>query len=611
MIDESEDKVKVIPLNERIPDIEERVKYFTKTTDSFKENTTKFSRVIIPAKFSDSKEQFDWEKEEIKRCKFGHDGMSGKMYLFFNYVFIKNLSGGRIKPQFRVAANEWFQFITDCQNSKEWGVVCVKRRRVGASWMEALDVLHDIMFNTFFNVGMNSKSEKDSIELFNKVKFIYDNLPSFLRPRLGSRTGMKMEFFIKSKDQYGNPIKKGTQSMIIVSPPTDSAFEGWMLNKWVADEAGKVENLPQMWSFTEDCLMQETRRVGTPVLFGTSGEVGKTGKGLVEMWKNSDVYKLRRFFFGGWMGLDVDAFGNDNKEDSIRWILYERERRKSLSSKLYNDFIQKYPLTVEEAFSQAAGDGIGNIALINKQMSSIRENPPVAVKGKFVMNDEGVVDFKLDPVNGKVIIYEHPEENINNGYVAASDPADHDDAWEGASDLSLHIVKKRNGLERPKIVLEYVDRPSKLVDYYNQSLMAILYYKCKILVERNRYRMISHFDEMGYKHLLRLTPQGVLRMVGGRPNTIGVHMNDEMREYMCGLIEEYIDESCDLIPSYELLQECIDYGSRNTDRVYSFGLCLVLIKEDMRSLRKPKDAMKSKIPSFSFKNINGKIVRVD
>ena len=606
---EENDKISLVAESEYIPELEAQVQYIMDTTPEYPRNEKRYKRAFMPHDLTDA-EKYEWEVEQISRCKNGYDGMCGKQYFFFNFCWIQNLGGGRIAPEYRVCDNEWFSLIEECQFGKYrgWGVVCVKRRRVGASWKEAADVLHDCLFNPFFRVGMNSKTERDSIELFKKVKFMYSNLPPFLRAKVSSSTKMTMDFSYYMKDAKGNKIKRGLQSEILVVAPTDSAFEGQMLNKWIADEAGKTPNLDTMWSLTEDCLYQETRRLGVPILFGTSGDVGTVGRALVEMWDNAQVYRLKQFFFAGWNGLITDEFGNDRKEDSVRYIVYERHRRRNLSLEKQNDFIQRYPLTVEEAFRQATSGGLGDHIAINQQMRSLKKNPAAVSKGYMRWNENAPNGVEFVPsAKGLINIYEPPEKNISNLYVAGCDPADHDDAYEEASDLSTYIVKKHQGIEGPRIVAEFTDRPAKLDKYYEQALMLLLYYnKTRVLIERNRYRMIAYFEAAGYKNLLNTTPMGITRLFGGKTLAIGIHMNNDVKKYLEDLVTEYVDNYCELIPSYDLLQECMDYGIKNTDRVMAFGIALIQLKEDKRQLSVQEKA-KLTTPNISYKMINGKL----
>jgi len=608
---DDEDKVIVIPLEDRDPELEKRVRYWVDHTPDLPVNKIRHKRVKIP-KFSDAWLKERWEVEEIKRCKYGHNGMSGKMYMWFNYGYIKNLTGGKIEPEFRVADDSWFTSLTEAEASQEWGLICVKRRRAGFSWKAALDALHSAMLHPHSSIGMNSKSERDSIHLFRKVMFLYDNLPDFLKAAIGSKSGMKVEFFVTDTDENGNKKRSGTESEMIVVPPTDSAYEGMMLSKWIADEAGKTVNLPQIWSYTEDCLMQEMRRVGVPVLFGTSGDIGKDGAGLLEMWENSEIYKLKKVFFGGWMGIAVDEFGNDRKEDAIRWIIYERERRKGLSAKSYNDFLQRYPLDDGEAFSQAGGEGLGDIGLINDQMARIRDERPLVKKGIFRLSHDEKVYF--EPVqDGPVHIYIEPDPSLRDGYLGGNDPADHDDALPGASLLSTHIISKPIGTQPPQICMEYAERPQKLNNYYNQMILALRYYNnAPVLIERNRYRIVEYTESVGYKHLLAMTPQKITKMVTGRANSIGVHMNEITKEYMESLIDWYVDEYSEHIWSPTLLQQFIDYGTKNTDLVFSFGMALMLLKEHMgRNPKKSSDIDRGKFSRTLRRNADGSVSIVE
>ena len=479
-LEEDDDLVSIIPKSKREPALEEKVKFYMSGIDQVLEdigmkpfpiNEIKRTRVKIPS-FESAKHKHVWENTEIERCVNGHKGMSGKMYFFFNYGWIKNLSKGKFAPEYRVCDDVWFETVTEVQKHTGFGIVCIKRRRVGASWKEAADSLHDSLFTPFFITGMNSKSVIDSQILFNKVKFLFDNLPQFLRIKVRSKTKMYLDFSYEKDDELGNKIKRGTQSEIICTAPTESAFEGHMLNKWVCDEAGKQEGLPQMWSFTEDCMMEETRRLGMPILFGTSGDIGNTGKGLKEMWTNADIYRLKRFFFVGYMGLLVDEYGNDQREEAIRWIIYERNRRKGLSSKAFHDFLQRYPLTVREAFAQTTEGGIGDIVKITAQRDLLEVTPVKATKGKMKVNTDGNAVF-VPTDDGEIIIYEHAKKGMDDLYLAGCDPADHDEVFEEVSDLSTYIIRKPHGLDPPRIVASYTGRPRMLNDYYQQTLLPI------------------------------------------------------------------------------------------------------------------------------------------
>jgi hypothetical protein len=604
---EDDDEFRPILPEHYIPELEEKVAHWVTITPNLPLNFIKQERVRIPA-FNSFLEKKAWVKEERRRCLEGHNGMCGKMYFFFNYIKMENLGKGKISPQYREIDNQWFKFLEVCQKSGEWGVICVKRRRVGMSWKAAADVVHDAIFHNNRHIGMNSKSEIDSQLLLAKVKFIVDNLPEFFQIPISSAAKNIVDFSYYAKDlNTGNKQKKGNQSDIIVVAPTDNAYEGRMLNKWVCDEAGKINNLRTIWTYTEDCLMQETRRIGMPVIFGTSGDVGKEGKDLKEMWKDSKIYRLKRFFFAGWQGLNVDDLGNDTKEECIRWIIYKRhELAQAGDESLLNVFIQKYPLCIDDAFNYTNAAGIGYREKIQTQLHSLRENPAEGKKGYFRRSAEGEVQFVPDP-RSKAVMYEEPKTHLKNIYIAGIDPTDHDDTHDEASDLSMFIIKRRNGTEPPRIVFEYTDKPDKAEDYYDQAIMALLYFnKCKALIERNRYRMIAEMDSKGYKHLIATTPVGITRMFGTKAQTMGIGMTPAIKEYLRQLLQEYVKYYCECIPSIDLLEEFMIFGAKNTDKAMAFGIALIYLKDDKRTVYNNNDG-ESRIPAFGYKLINGKI----
>ena len=602
----------VIPLAERDPVLEAKVEYYVGLTPDLPKNDKYITRARTPEGV-DSFEVDIWRREELRRIKEGHFGMSPKMYFWYNYVRIWDIDVGVLRPEYRVCQQEFFRQIEECQASEKWGLVCVKRRRVGASWLVAADAYHDCLMTALSGgriakIGMTSKTKDDAIELFKKVKFIYDNLPDWLRlTSSAGNTQTSIDFSEYVKDSQGSRKKTGTLSEIVVKPPTETSWEGFGLNKWIADESGKIEGLKSIYSMANEVMRIGTRRVGTPLVFGTSGDVTKEGRDLKEMWYNSDAYMLKKFFYGGWMGLIVDVFGNDLKEEAIRWIIYERKRRESLSQKEYNDFLQQYPLTVQEAFTSSEQQGLGNQMLITKQMNSLYENPLKEKKGYFKLDKNEEVVFVAD-ARGECIIYEDREPALKNGYVAGVDPTDAESDAPGLSSLSMMIMKKE-GTVPPHIVFQYTARPNVPRDYYEQALMALIYYnKTKVLIERNKSGMVTYFDERGYKYLLQTTPQGYTRLVGGNTYNIGYYRTPGSKRYGEELIQEYVQDHCDLIPCKDILQELQEYGVKNTDRVDALAATLMFLKETKVKATSSVDSP-SNIPRFGLKRVNGVIHR--
>lgn len=608
--EEQDDVFRIIKPEDYVPEWESEVQRYMVVSGNLPTNTIFYKHVEEPRNLS-KLDFLLWAKEEVRRCKEGHNGMCGKMYFYFNYCWIE-AGSKKIRPQYRVVDNEWFKLVEACQKSNEWGIICVKRRRVGASWKEASDVLHDCIFNTFFKVGMNSKTQIDSELLFQKVKFQYENLPAFLRvPTTKSNTKDHLTFAYVIKDEYGNKTTRGNQSTIMAKAPTDNAYEGMALNKWICDEGGKIKNLATIWQYTEDCLMKETRRIGVPIIFGTAGDILAEGKDLEYMWRNAVQYKLKKFFFSGWMGLTSDEYGNDNKEAGIRWIVYERHRKEGLRAEELNTFIQKYPLTVPEAFTVTTAAGVGNIIKIKSQQQSLRDNPPKKFHGWFRLTAAGESEWVPDP-KGKCILYEHPKQGFDGLYIAGCDPADHNEVFDEPSDLSMFILMKQSGTDKPHIVFEYTDRPKDVTEYYEQAAMAASYYnRCKILIERNRYMMIDYLEKTRYKYILARTPVGIARVHNGRTTTYGVQMTPAQKEYLKNLIAKYVEDNYEFIPSYDLLDEFLYFGVRNTDKAMAFGIALMHLADSDQQPYAAK-TMISRMPHFGFrKDSNGNIQRVN
>ena len=611
----------IIPLNERKPELEKLVAFHMTEIEVPRFISTKrYTSNVMPEKFSSKFERQEFEAEEIKRLINGYDGLSGKGYGWLNYAKIRALKGGKIVPQFRSAQEGYFRKMDELKNAAITGgdvrgIVGYKRRRVGFSWMASWNIWHNCATTPFWQVGMNSKGDVDSRRLFAFVKFMHQNVPAFLRPRASvadRRDYMEFAYWydvIKKKvtaSKGMNCEKRGLQSWILSLPPTDNAHEGQAYNELLIDEAGKQDNLLKNWSFAEDTLLDNTRRVGIPVILGTVGDIDKDGKGLMEMYLNSDSYSLDKFAYHGYNGLIMDEFGNDMIEDAVRWIIYERDRRKNSSREVREAFVQKYPLNQRDAFNYVTSGGVGNIELINDQLIKLDINPPEKRVGWMRRKPDGGVDFVPNP-DGKVIVYEIPDPNRANGYVAGLDGVDHDDKRKSRdnSDLGLAIIAKPFGVAPPRLCVEYVDRPMKVDSFFEQSAMILEWYNfTKVLIEDNRYRAVNYF-KLHHPKLLPLVPKSLATAFKGAVEMKNsVTMTEERRQQMMGLIESNVDSYSEHNPSKRLYQQFKVFGDEHADDdlAIAYGWGLVLLQADRRPARSADELQKTVSTRLEWKN---------
>lgn len=616
MIQEKNDTPGYISQNEYQEEIEREVALHTARViaGGVPKNYKKHTRIEIP-KFNEQREELDWWLEQIRRCQYGYDGLSGRMYEYFHFSYIrhKKKGSGRIPPEFRTIDNEWFKFLEEVEKTPGKGIVCIKRRQVGMSWKMAFDALWCCSNYDEYMVGMNSKTESDSWDLLGKVKYLHRNLPPQLRA-IASSTDRRdqIEFAKRDKDDQGNRTRIGRGSSIKCKAPTDNAHASEQYTKLIIDEGGEILNLDKIWSTAEPCLeISPGIREGTPIIFGSVGDIVKGGKGLMDFWTNAELYNMAKFAFWGYNACLIDDLGNDLIEDSIRWILYERKRREGGSRTLYHKFIQNYPLTEEDAFLTAEASGVGNPLAIKGRILELKQNPPKQWVGWMKPKPGGGADFYPDPSTGQIIIYEMPSGR-KGGYVAAHDSAEGDDV-EKTRDTSFPattIMSRPLGLVAPKIVAKFCDRPAKLDKYFEQLALLLIFYGCQLDIELNKggWRMLKWF-EMFHPELLALAPLDPTNLKLGIKPKVGVKMTTITRPQMMSALDEYLENHLDSVPDIQFLEHCLVFGSehRDDDLAVSVGWNLLRLQSNYRldEVRKQTEAVIS--GGARLVNKNGKL----
>ena len=490
----------------------------------------------------------------------------------------------------------------------------VKRRRSGYSTKASCDSLHDSLFFPASETGMVSKSDRDGEVLLKKVREMWSNLPEFLKhPLEGKSTKNHMEFAREIETEYGKELI-GNLSILNSVAPIPTAFEGRLLTKFIFDEIGKSSDGIELFNMTYDCLTDGGKLVGQICLFGTAGNIDKEGKALLEFWNNHDneAYNFYRFFVPAFTGINVDKYGNDSDiGDIVEGIITKREKMEKSGGRSYFDYLQKHPLTPQEALLSNKASGIGNILNINKQLNELNQNPIHGIRGYFEKDESqrNGVTFVPD-VFGNVIIYEQPTEGVL--YASGCDPVDHDNTSARSSSQAAYFMRPPIRLNPPKIVMEYIDKTDKVDDYYNQLIMGCLYYnESTILIENNRYGMIKFFELSGYQYLLKKEPTPKNSVKRNYTPKIGVRKSTLTEPILISCVDDYTESFCDMIPSKILLQELLDYGEKNVDAANAWGWCLVSLDDDifMRKKLENRQTKKLKLNKLGFKKVNGRLVR--
>ena len=165
-------------------------------------------------------------------------------------------------------------------------------------------------------------------------------------------------------------------------------------------------------------------------------------------------------------------------------------------------------------------------------------------------------------VNGRFKVSWFPNKNLNNKKITklgtyypvnehigafGCDSYDISGTVGGrGSNGALHGLTKFNMDEAPsnEFFLEYVARPQTAEIFFEEVLMACIYYSMPILIENNKPRLLYHFKNRGYrgycmnrpdKHYTKLSKSE--RELGGIPNS-----SEDVKQSHAAAIESYIEK---------------------------------------------------------------------
>ena len=451
-------------------------------------------------------------------------------------------------------------------------------------------------------LGVQSKTGKDAQEniFMKKIVPMYKSYPFFFKPIQDGTTNPRMELAFRepskriTKNNKTAARGEALDTIINWKNTTNNAYDGEKLHILYLDEAGKWEkptDIREAWRIERTCLIVGRKIIGKCLMGSTVNPMDKGGQQYKELWRDSDPMDrnangrtksgLYRLFIPAYEALEgfFDQYGNAIVEDPEKPVktvegefvdigakTYLQNERKSLLNDPYelNEVIRQFPFSPDEAFRDSTKSSHFNIGKIYEQIAHNEELFPFPViRGNFGWKG-GVADSEvvwMPDSNGKWYVSWLPPDDIRNKKVerygkwyptnelvgvGGVDSYDIDKTVDGrGSKGACHFFNKFN-MNYPSnmFVAEYCTRPPLARIFYEDILMASVFYGYPLLIENNKYGIVRYFESRGYDGYVLDRPEH-LKPPGASSNvkTKGIPSNSkDVIQAHAQAIEAYVHE---------------------------------------------------------------------
>ncbi len=510
------------------------------------------------------------------------------------------------KPDFREANRLFFIFWEASKaDSRSYGMCYLKNRRSGFSFMSSAETVNLATITSDARYGILSKSGADAKKMFtDKVVPISVNYPFFFKPIQDGMDRPKTELAYRIpasrltrksiQNKQDQELLEGLDTTIDWKNTGDNSYDGEKLKLLVHDESGKWErpdNILNNWRVTKTTLRLGSRVIGKCMMGSTSNALDKGGENFKKLYNGSDVTKRNRngqtksglyslfipmeWNYEGFIddyGMPVfenppeDCVGPHGDAIEVGVIEHwdnEVEGLKGDQDAL-NEFYRQFPRTEEHAFRDETKNSIFNLVKIYEQIDYNEDlkSTGVITTGSFNW-EHGVKDSKVmfspNP-NGRFKVSWVPKIGLQNKQVIKNgikhpgnehigafgcDSYDISGTTDGrGSKGALHGLTSFSMEDAPpnSFFLEYVARPQTAEMFFEDVLMALVFYGMPLLCENNKPRLLYYLKRRGYRGYSMNRPDKLYtklsvaeREIGGIPNS-----SEDIKQAHAAAIETYI-----------------------------------------------------------------------
>ena len=401
---------------------------------------------------------------------------------------------------------------------------------------------------------------------------------------------------LKATDQNEVQVGEGLDTTIDWKNTGDNSYDGEKLKLLVHDESGKWEkpdNILNNWRVTKTCLRLGAKVVGKCMMGSTSNALDKGGNNFKKLYNDSKVENRNRngqtasglyslFIPMEW---NYEGFINkygfpvfDHPEKPVEGIDGELIRHGVIdhweneadglkgNNDALNEFYRQFPRSEKHAFRDEIEKSLFNLNKIYEQVDFNEEMTMqgYVTRGSFSWKNgvkDSTVEFHPNKTGRFKLSWIPPVEMQNNIIVrnGIKHPGNKDlgafgcDSYDisGTTDGSgsngalhgLTTFSMLSDVPSSQFFLEYVARPQTAEIFFEDVLMAMIFYGMPILAENNKPRLLYHIKRRGYRGYSMNRPDRprnklsvTERELGGIPNT-----SEDIRQAHAAAIESYIE----------------------------------------------------------------------
>lgn len=568
-----------------------------------------------------SKPYRDYWTEQYKRCVDGYTvgkyRITGDHYFFLNFYRMKTVDGekkagaGRTEafPTFFAKQYEYFHYLEMCEYLYK-DCVALKSRGVGFSEIGACLGVRPFIttkgFTTIYTAYTESYVDTVLGKCWVQLNWLNQNTDGGMK-RLRQKIDNIKHKRASLVDSEG--IEFGRMADIEgITADHPRKIRGERVDRLLFEEAGSNPILSTSWTQGTALVELGGARVGIKIAWGTGGDMGPALAGLAKMFEDplsAGVLPYKNFYSDDgtaqYTGFFIPAYefmmrpgyvDNRGVTDTKRAKAFYEEQRKLKSGERLLEYCSEYCFTPKEALLRQ-GENIFDSVLIADRITQIRVHKMgtspqhIALLWDREDNDNSRNKVKaVSSPNSKILVYEEPkrdsESNIyNNLYVAGIDSIDQgtgDSATQyDVSDFCIVVKRRIFGLNEPKYVCIYKDRPRDIREAYENAMKILVWYNCKALLEHTKISILTYFREKKKDSLFMRRPKSSLGDIKkGNSAMIGVPATETIIKHGLELINNFVNDYCYGIDSDEMLEQLLNYSYENKrkfDIVAALGMC--------------------------------------